>query len=335
MVNCATFSPIAGGVIPGIELAVGLPTARNDGSIQPPHVPVGERFVALHRNKPPAFSDGLLKEACVLPIHVGRTFSVLACAEGTKPVLVLVDLDKKPAGIKVVRRKVDPLFVKAVVWFEGDIEFLEVDERAGKAMVSFTKDEQYLLVFDRDGAVHRLVRRGDEVIVDRLTSVEMARERIILLRSSLRDCSHLQDTEQAVRRKHGILGGCVRMTHVARDPEARGLFRDFLTDFAAAGEMPNGMRREVCGIFRRDGDLRHVMFEEGASSNVIQLDSHRESVGHGKKKTRKNLERAERDRAYRESRKSKAGGDGKKNLTDPTSKVARRRARKEAQRNRA
>lgn len=285
MTNCFTFNPFLG-FYDGIEMALNVPRPDNSGRVFPPHVRVSSEFIQIDSVKKPVWNDGRLLSAAIRRIDTDRTsFKVFSRNDGDS-ILVLVDL-VTPEGVK---RKIDPDVVNAWVAFESDTtEVVLKHPVSGRCLVELDNGDD-LTVFDKDGAVYRIVNRDGQMESIRLTTAEMARERILLMQRQL------DENESGLGKQHAILGGAARLLEHTRDVDARDVLTDFLCDYSGPDDLPNGLRINICNLLVNYGDLRSVMFSPSMDfgGNVVPLAKSRgktEAAAKAKKR-----ERSERDR---------------------------------------
>lgn len=303
MDNCFTFSPL-GGFSLGIELATGVPTGRNNGSVYRDHVRVGPDFIQVDSVKKPIWTGNILRAAKMRRVDTQHaSFEVFSRLDDGASLLVFIDLSLVPAGMA---RRIDPSSVNAWVNFQTDADVVLQHNSSGKCLVEFTRDEQAMLIFDRDGAVYRIVRRNGRMIVDKLTKVQMAKERCRLMRDQI-DRIDPENADIAMRHLHGILGGAVRLLQAAvRASDTREVFVDFLADYAD-GRMSDSMRQQVYDLLRAYSDTRAFMFSEGYDGNVVLLAGHR-NVGQSAEAKKKKAERSARDSATRNQMRGASSG---------------------------
>lgn len=311
-VNCHTFIPLRG-VTPGIALATDL--LKQGGGTLPAQLGVGPRFVAVDTFEPKSpdiGKRGMLFSAVLRQIDTEKaSFQVFSKPEGgeTRTKLVFIDLVTTPTGVK---RKFDPSVIRAWVGFYTNANLVAHHSGSGRALVEFNKEGQSCLAFDFDGMVHRLVYRGGEIIVDPLTPVEVARERIRLARDQI---AKIDDREEgAVKRLHGIAGGLHRLFDKVKDGAAREEFVEFFLDYAQ--QLPVGLRRSLYEQLEYSGHQKAATFAAGyGGGNVVSIDSARnkgpkdpEAFNKAKGKRR---DRSQRDKELRLKMKGAAGGGRK------------------------
>ncbi|MCA9366103.1 hypothetical protein KC722_00830 [Candidatus Kaiserbacteria bacterium] len=311
--NCLTYSPLTG-FSAGIQLATGL--LKQGGGTLSPRLCIGAGFVQLDNHAPASTKDGVLTEATlktIRPTH-GRSFSVFSRPDDSSALIVLIDIN---LAKQHVRRRIDPAVVSAWVTFETDADVIMKDGPSGRALLEFRKEHQACLIFDRDGAVYRIVRQGTAMVTDPLTSGQMATERVRLLDGMVRRYS--ADVEAAkkhgtelppIGRLHGVIGAAGRLlTAAVRDVAARDILTDFLADHIGE-EMAEGTRREVYDLLTACQHPKAVMFMSGYD-NVVSLDTKRKSAESAIKRAeadKKRAERRARDRAAYDAKSKYIGG---------------------------
>ncbi len=316
MTNCFTFSPL-GGFLDGISIATNV--AKIGGGVHPQHVAIGDKYVVIDKVRVPNIQAGLLMEASVREVHPAsgkNSFNAIS-KKGDDTIVVFVDINLVPAGAK---RKLDPSVINAWVHFESNATLVAYNLAFGKALVSFGRDGESTLIFDRDGAVYSIARQDGMMVVQPLSVVEQAKERTRLLKNQVRNFEHavaegkkeFPVKEVPITRLHGILGGAVRLLSflVRYDREACTPLVDFLVDHVGAG-LSEGVRKETYNLLRTHGHPQAIMFAEGFdTSNVVSFKQHADGASARAKAEQKRKERSARDADDRAKMKGKSGGGG-------------------------
>ena len=315
-VKCLSFDSLHG-LQNGIPLVTGMPTGKNDGSYHPPHIRCGENFLGMNRKEHhmptisyfegrPHVTRGLLQE--ITPNKEGAaTFTVLSAFNFT-PLNQLVYVTSRLVEDPRIKLKYDPKTIRAWQGVIADqtVGTLLRDEFSGDCLLLFTEDGQEADVYLGTGTVWRIARENGIVSAQILSWTETATVRVAQYQSQL---ELLTDSVDDIKRKHGIIGGAIRLLHLTKNaPGARQVLVQFLGDEKLP--LTAKMRAEIYNLLASWND--NARFDFGEQSNVLNLTLLREHFkGAPAEEKKRKLDRANRDRQERAIMKGSSNGGGK------------------------
>jgi hypothetical protein len=299
------------GIVPGIRLHVGVPTSHNDGSVFAPHVKCGERFAAINRSSPPQMKktqDGTFVYTAdvdrIVPRN-GSPFYTLCNGAGSKALLLYVD--PKVVAKPHMKLKVDPSAMRAWngVLCEDGVQIAAVDNRSGVSLLRFPSEGKSVFVYHDDGSITRITRKWDEFEVSSVDPEVTAELRVFQFRGQLEG---LSDSEDDVKRKHGVLGGAIRLLQTTKKyPKARRVLVGFLREFAD-GDLLYQMMLDVRKTLLDWNDPEAVFFISEGPSKIIDLATKKSPSA---KPHNNKAERRARDQELRAKMRGGASGGGR------------------------
>lgn len=250
----------------GLPLTYGRVNPFNTGSTLPPHLQVGDQYIAVNnRWTHPPLQDRRLMRASLQKITPGekKPFLVFSPAvSNDDTVLVFID-PTLPAGFKP---RIDLNTLNAYVGVHGEgVAVIRGDRMSGAALLECVNGST-VLVFLADGRVERLGVSNHQPHLMPLSHKEMAEERVAQFETQFKL------NLDSVPRQHGILNGCLRLIKAVRDRTALETLVEFMVEHQSA--MNDGLRTATRYALMDAGHPASANFLDGfEATNVIRIQS--------------------------------------------------------------